>query len=221
MTRLNPKRNNLLVPITIAVLVIAVIALAVWQRNRVNTVSASATTFDLTGRPTVGPAGAKVTVVTFEDFKCPNCKRYDETVFPQVKQNYIDTGKIRYAFFNFPLPLGEDSYTAAVAAECVYTQSPDLFWRYKDVLFRGQKDETTTWATPAYLTELAGLVDGIDTNKLGTCLNGNDTRARVDADRAVGMKAGVNSTPNVFVNGQRVESPDYPSLSAAIDAALK
>lgn len=221
MTRLNPKRNNLLVPITIAVLVIAVIALAVWQRNRVNTVSASAATFDLTGQPTLGPADAKVTVVSFEDFKCPNCKRYDESVLPQLRQNYIDNKKIRYAFVNFPLPLGDDSNTAAVAGECVYRQNPALFWPYKEIVFRAQKDENTTWATRDYLTELGGLVGGVDTGQLKSCINGNDTRSLVDADRAVGIKAGVNSTPSVFVNGQKVANPTYENLSQAIDAALK
>ena len=220
MTRLNGKRNNLLVPITIVVLVIAAIALAVWQRNRTNAVSASATTIDFTGQPTLGPADAKVKVAVFEDFKCPNCQRYDQQVFPQIRQNYIDTGKIHYAFFNFPF-IGPDSTTAALAGECVYDQRPALFWPYADIVYRAQKSEETTWATPAYLTELGGLVEGVDTGKLRGCIDSGTTKAAVDKDQALVQQLGVNATPTVFVNGVKIAAYDYNSVSAAIDAALK
>lgn len=214
------RRPNVLVLATLAVLVIAVLGFVLWQGRGGSSPAKSANAFDLSGQPTLGAANAPVTVVAFEDFKCPACQRYDQTVFPQIQSKYIDTGKIRYAFFNFPF-IGPDSVTAAVAGECVVDQKPALFWPYSHVLYRAQKDERTQWATPAYLVELAGLVDGIDTTELRACIDAQRTLERVNADRQRGLDAGVRGTPSVYVNGQLVENASYAGISQAIDAALQ
>lgn len=198
---------------------LALLAFVGWPRRQGAAIPALAAS-DLSGQPSLGSPSAKATVVVFEDFKCPNCQRYDQTIFPQLKQNYLDTGKVRYVFVSFPLPLGQDSYTAAVAAECVYDQNPALFWPYKELVFRGQKAESTTWATPQYLTELGSYVDGVNVENLRRCLQADAPRQRVDADRQLGVAAGVNGTPSVFVNGVKTPDYAYDTVARAIDAAL-
>lgn len=78
--------------------------------------------FDLSEEPMLGSQDANVTVVAFEDFKCPYCAQFTAGPYQQLKTEYIQTGKVKFYFVNNPLPLGQDSYTAAAAGECVLEQ---------------------------------------------------------------------------------------------------
>lgn len=66
------------------------------------------------GQPVLGDPNAPVTLIEFGDFKCPVCKRFEETVFPLLKKEYIDTGKVKMAFLNMQF-IGPDSVTAGIA----------------------------------------------------------------------------------------------------------
>lgn len=219
MTRLNPKSSNrgvLVIATLVAVILIAVVAFAVRPGG-----SASTKSFDLSGQPLLGQDSAKVTMVVFEDFKCPNCKNFEDNTMPTLQSKYIDTGKVKLYKLNFPF-IGPDSTTAAEAAECAYLQTGSKGYnQLATLLFRDQKDEQTVWATPTELEKLGGYVDGLDAAKFKTCVESNATKAQVDADTAQANKAGVNATPSVFVNG--VLSKDYSpaTVSAIIDKALQ
>ena len=224
MTRLKGDSNNrtfLIIGTLIAVLLIAVTVWAV-QRGQTSGTAASQT-FDLTGQPFIGQADAPVTLVAFEDFKCPVCKQFEETVYPQLKAKYLDTGKaklykITYPFLADSLPVN-DSVLAGEAAECAYDQTGNAGYEgMSTILFRAQGDETTVWATKDKLVELSGSVDGIDPAKLRQCLDAETTKARVEADKQQALKAGVRGTPSVFVNGTQVNAT-LDDLSKAIDAA--
>ncbi|MGY2892136.1 DsbA family protein [Deinococcus sp. UYEF24] len=219
MTRLNAKSSNrtiLMIGTLIAVILIALVVFAVRPGGSANTKS-----FDLTGQPLLGQASAKVTMVVFEDFKCPNCKNFEDNTMPTVQSKYIDTGKVKLYKINFPF-IGPDSTTAAEAAECVYLQKSDAGYnQFATLLFRAQQNEQIQWATKAKMEDLGTYVDGLDAAKFKTCVDTEATKAQVDADYAQATKAGVNATPSVFVNG--VLSPDYSAatVGAAIDKALQ
>ena len=227
MTRLNAKssnRNILLIATVIAAVLIALVVFAV--RPAGNT-SRGTKTFDLTGQPVLGQAAAKVTLVVFEDFKCPNCKRFEEETFPVIQSKYIDTGKVKFSMLPFPfiaqqngLPV-DDSKLAAESALCAFDQKPDTFWKYVPIIFRAQGPENQVWASKDRLVELAGNVDGIDTAKLRSCLDAGSNAAKVDAGEAQATKAGVNATPSVFVNGVLTGDYSVATVSAAIDRALQ
>ena len=227
MTRLNAKssnRNILLIGTVIAAVLIALVVFAVRPAGNANT---GTKTFDLTGQPVLGQAAAKVTVVVFEDFKCPNCKKFEEETFPVIQSKYIDTGKVRFSMLPFPfiaqqnsLPV-DDSKLAAEAGLCAFDQQPDTFWKYTPIIFRAQGPENQVWASKDRLVELAGNVDGIDTARLRACLDAGSNAAKVDAGEAQAVKAGVNATPSVFVNGVLTTDYSAATLSAAIDKALQ
>ncbi|PYE56661.1 DsbA family protein [Deinococcus yavapaiensis] len=217
MSLARPARNNAVI-VTVLVLAALIVGFFVWQR--VTSTRASGTTIDVSNQPFLGNADAKVTVVVFEDFKCPNCKNFEENVYPTIKEKFIDTNRIRFAFVNFPF-LGPDSTTAAVAAECAYQQSPQAFWQYKTIIYRGQKEETTQWATPAYLQELAGYVNGLDAAQLSQCIASNATIEKVNADNALARRLNVGGTPTVFVNGVQVQARTFDDFTTAIDRALQ
>jgi protein-disulfide isomerase len=87
--------------------------------------------------PALGKDSAKVTIVEFSDFQCPFCERFYTDTLPQLKKNYIDTGKVRLTFRDFPIEsLHPNSPTAHEAAECAGEQGK--FWEFHNKLFENQ-----------------------------------------------------------------------------------
>lgn len=227
MTRLNGSSSNNRVFLIVGTLVaLLLIGVTVWvvQRNQTTATQASTKTFDLSGQPFIGKADAPVTLVAFEDFKCPNCKNFEENIFPEIQSKYIATGKAKMYKINFPF-LGDnlptnDSVLAAQAAECAYDQTGNAGYEgMSTIMFRAQGDETQVWATKDKLEDLSGSVDGLDTAKFKTCLDSDATKARVEADKQQAVTAGVNATPSVFVNGVLAANFSAEEISKAIDAA--
>src|SRR5256884_5259358 len=102
--------------------------------------------------PSLGRADAPVTLVEFSDFQCPFCGRFFATTLPALKQDYIDTGKLRYVFRDFPLDqLHPNARNAAAAAHCAGEQGK--YWDMHDVLFQNQRA-----LAPAQLAEYARTV---------------------------------------------------------------
>lgn len=212
MTRLqgtNPNRTLLVIGTLLAVVLIALALVAV--RGKPAPGAGLSGNFNLEGVPFTGKADAPVSVVVVEDFKCPVCKTFEDTIAPQLTSQYIDTGKARmysviwpFLAENAKLPT-DDSKLAAQAARCAYDQGGnETFAGYKSILFRGQGNESTVWATKSRLKELAGNVEGLDSAKFATCLDTDATAAYVDTQEKMVSDARVNHTPTVFVNGKEV-----------------
>ncbi len=89
--------------------------------------------------PVKGNPDATVTIVEFSDFQCPFCQRFHQTTLPLILENYVDTGKVKFVYKDFPIqslhPNG--ALPAAVASECADEQG--MFWQYHDKLFQTQK----------------------------------------------------------------------------------
>ncbi|MDV6374578.1 DsbA family protein [Deinococcus arenicola] len=236
MTRLqgnNPNRLILVIGTLIAVALIALALFAVRQKPAAADAGAAlSANFNLDGVPFAGQAEAPVSIVTIEDFKCPVCKQFNDTIAPELKTKYVDTGKAKAYTLVWPflaenarLPT-DDSKFAAQASRCVYDQGGnDAFETYKEILFRAQGDETTVWATKSRLKDLAGSVEGLDQAKFASCLDSDATAARVDADEKQVTDAKVNHTPTIFVNGKEVmnaagqSSYQAEDIGKAVDAA--
>lgn len=148
--------------------------------------------------PALGEAGAKLTIVEFIDFRCPNSQAAAPVV-RKISQQYGD--KVRIIIRAFPM---ESVYPGASkfseVASCALEQG--RFWEMHDLLFNRQKD------LPDDLTsdDLAVLAAGasVDKNKLQECLDSGRARVKVNADYAVGFKYGVQGTPTFFVNGEKL-----------------
>ncbi len=205
--------------IGLIVLIIAAIVYVQFGSGQSSEVSANGN-LDLSNQPSLGQEGAPVQIALFEDFKCPACGSFTQSVFPQIERQLVDSGQAEVFFVNFPF-LGPDSTTAAIATECVYEQDEAAFWDYKKFIFRSQGPESQEWATPELLTSLARQnLPSVDADELRTCIDERRYADRVEAESRMGSAAGVNSTPSVYVNGEKVERPDFNSVSAAVQSAL-
>jgi protein-disulfide isomerase len=143
--------------------------------------------------PSLGRPGAPVTVIEFSDYACPFCQRFFAATFPRLKQDYIDTGKIRYVFRDFPLDIHPEARKAAEAAHCAGEHGK--YWEMHDVLFQNQRA-----LAPAQLAAYAAKI-GLNRRKFDQCLTSGRHSARVDRGLADGAAAGVRGTPG-FVIGR-------------------
>jgi protein-disulfide isomerase len=150
-----------------------------------------------TGAATLGPAGAKVTMVVFEDFECPFCARASAN----LKQFASKFPKgVRFVFKHFPLAsLHANAQLASEAA--VEAQAQGKFWQYHDKLFANQKA-----LERADLERYAQEV-GLDLGRFKAALDSRKHQAVVERDLAEGQRAGVSGTPTVFLNGRKYQGP--------------
>lgn len=144
----------------------------------------------------LGSADAQVMIIEFTDLQCPYCARFARDTWPLLREHYVDTGKIRFATRDLPLPFHSFALPAAVAARCAGQQ--DRFWEYREALFRDQ----SVLGQERYV-ELAGDL-GLDTARFATCRADPAVLATVRADAALAASSGIASTPS-FVIGRVVD----------------
>lgn len=168
--------------------------------------------------PVLGDKNAKVTVIEFADFRCPFCEQWFQQVEPNLIKDYVNTGKVKFAFRHYAF-LGPASIVAANASECANEQGK--FWDFHDYLYKNQPPETdTSMYTTDNLTQVAGTL-GMDTTQFKSCLSANKYQKNVDTDLQEGQKAGVNGTPTVFIDGQSiVGAQPYSNFKTIIDQEL-
>lgn len=169
----------------------------------------------------LGNKDAKVTIVEFSDFQCPFCRRFWVDSFPQLKSNYIDTGKAKLVYRHFPLDFHPSAVPAAKAAECASEQGK--FWEMHDKIFGEQekKGQGTVTFTVADLKNWAKDI-GLGGDVFSQCLDSDKYSQRISSDLNYGTSIGISGTPTFFINGQRiVGAQPYSVFQAAIEGLLK
>ncbi|GAX90702.1 disulfide bond formation protein DsbA [Effusibacillus lacus] len=166
--------------------------------------------------PFLGSQDAPVKIVEFADFKCPGCKAWSQKYLPKMKKDYIDTGKVQLFFVNYPII--NESDTAALVGKSIYKQSNSAFWKYYEMVYKNQKSETENWATPTFLFNLVERENlGINLEKLKTNVEQKTYASDVQEDINLAKKAGVHSTPTIFIQGKEVAPFDYTKIQQRID----
>jgi protein-disulfide isomerase len=174
--------------------------------------------------PVIGSDDATITVIEFTDYQCPFCSRHFEQTYSQIKQNYIDTGKVRYVSRDFPLGFHPFAQKAAEASECADDQGK--FWEMHDKLFSTQ----AIWsagadAIPTFKQYAADL--GLNTGDFDSCLDNGTHAQEVKDDMADGSASGIDGTPGFWIlgpdgNNQKISGAyPYETFSAAFDGMLE
>ncbi|QQK78140.1 DsbA family protein [Salicibibacter cibarius] len=172
-------------------------------------------------QPTLGDSDAPVTVIEFGDYKCPACKDWDETVFPQLEEDYIESGQVQFAYIN-TLFHGEESLLAALASEAVWEQSPGAFWSFHKDVFQEQPEAQShddAWVTIDKLVEIASGSDGtIDEEQLEEDIQNAAFSENVMMDQELVEEYEVSLTPTIIINGIMLEDPfDYERIVELIE----
>ena len=180
--------------------------------------------------PVLGNKNAKVTLIDFSDYECPFCKRYFDETYPQIKKDYVDTGKVKIVFRDLPLSFHQNAHKEAQAAECAREQGGDaVYYKYHDEIF----NRTTSNGTGLALTELPVIANdlGLNGSSLQSCLDSEKYKAEVDKDLADASAAGASGTPTFFIgkstsNGviegsKLVGAQPFSAFKTIIDQQLK
>ncbi|MCS7220600.1 MAG: thioredoxin domain-containing protein [Anaerolineae bacterium] len=168
-----------------------------------------------------GNPEAAVVMVEYSEFQCPFCGRHERMTAPQIREAYIQTGKVLHIFRDFPLEnIHAQARKAAEAARCAGEQGAEQFWAMHDLLF----ERADQWAEQpdaadrfkSYARELQ-----LDHEVFNECLDSGRTSPAIDADLKAGLAQGVQGTPTFFLNGYPiVGAQPFTAFQAVIDALL-
>jgi len=150
----------------------------------------------------LGPANASVTITEYASMTCPHCAAFNAQVFPKIKAEYIDTGKVRYIFREFPLDI--KAAAGSMLARCIAKDDAPKYFAVIDLLFRSQND----WVvknTAETLTRI-GKQAGVSQQEVEDCLKDQKLLDKIAADQKYASDVlKVDSTPTFFINGERIK----------------
>jgi protein-disulfide isomerase len=150
----------------------------------------------------LGPADASVTITEYASMTCPHCAAFNEAVFPKIKSAYIDSGKVRYVFREFPLDI--KAAAGSMLARCIAKEDSGKYFAVIDMLFKQQNDWVSKNTTET-LTRI-GKQAGLSQQAVEACLKDQALLDKIAADQKFASDVlKVNSTPTFFVNGEMIK----------------
>lgn len=181
---------------------------------------------DYEGQPYLGEESAPVQIVEFGDYKCPVCKNFNESFFPLIEKEFIETGKARFYFMNYSF-INIDSIRSAQFAEAVYQElGNDSFWKFHELLYEKQpedtKYETMDIFTESFLEEtLREVVSDEEAEKAINAFQQDRSKDAWDQDMSYVDKLGVTGTPAIFINGKQFEGNTMEDFKEMVEEAAK
>ena len=167
----------------------------------------------------LGPANAPVTITEFASMTCPHCAAFNETVFPKIKSEYIDTGKIRYVFREFPLDI--KAAAGSMLARCIAKDDAGKYFAVIDMLFKQQNDWVLKNTTETLIR--IGKQAGLSQQVIEECLKDQALLDKIAADQKYASEVlKVDSTPTFFINGEKIKGEaSFAEFDKRIKSLLK
>jgi protein-disulfide isomerase len=167
----------------------------------------------------LGPASAAVTITEYASMTCPHCAAFNANVFPKIKSEYIDTGKVRYVFREFPLDI--KAAAGSMLARCIAKDDSGKYFAVVDMLFKQQNDWVMKNTTET-LTRI-GKQAGLSQQAVEDCLKDQTLLDKIAADQKYASDVlKVDSTPTFFVNGEKIKGEaSFEEFTKKINPLLK
>lgn len=172
----------------------------------------------IAGVPFLGKANAPLTLVMFTDYQCPFCSRFETQTLPEIKKQYIDTGKLRFVVRDLPLPFHPNAPKAAEATHCADEQGK--YWELREKLVNNG-DKLDAKLLPDYAKQV-----GLDIKKFSDCLESGRHAEKIKASTALAGTIGISGTPSFVMGRSKGDMVDGVKLVgaqpfAAFDQKLK
>ncbi|MBR0703534.1 DsbA family protein [Bradyrhizobium diazoefficiens] len=167
----------------------------------------------------LGPKDAAVTITEYASMTCPHCAAFNEQVFPKIKKEYIDTGKVRYIFREFPLDI--KAAAGSMLSRCIAKDDGPKYFAVTDMLFRQQNDWVVKNTTET-LTRI-GKQAGLTQQQVEACLKDQALLDKIAADQKYASDVlKVDSTPTFFINGEKIKGEaSFEEFAKKINPLLK
>ena len=146
----------------------------------------------------VGDADAPITIREFADYQCPACGAFAPTA-RRIRDELVDSGKVRFVFLDFPLPMHQHAKQAATAARCAARQNK--FWPYHDRLFETQQQWAQEDDATSRFLDLA-VETGVDADRLEQCIEQGATDDVIARSQEAGKAISLRATPTVIIGNQ-------------------
>lgn len=176
--------------------------------------------------PVRGNQDAPITIVEFSDFQCPFCARFQIQTLPLILEQYVETGKVKFVYRDFPIQNSHpNAIPAAAASECAHEQ--DKYWEYHDALFENQavwnKVEITSAITifKEFATEL-----NLNQEQFDSCLDSGKYIEEIKNDLNDGRNYGITGTPGFFIGNDDIGfvklngAQPFEAFKSVIDSQL-
>lgn len=179
-----------------------------------NSIESSSSFSYLANSFTIGNIDAKITITEFTDYTCGMSKRYFLNTYPIIKNEYIDAGKVKYIFRNYPLGNKQKAVLIAQAVECAGEQAKYIQMRDKIYNSNGEFDLN-------HLTSIANNIN-LDLNSFIFCVESERYASKINDDFLDAEKLGVNGTPTFFINNIKIAgAKEFSAFSDLIENELK
>ena len=155
--------------------------------------------------PFLGPKHAETIVMAFGDFQCRPCRSFYDETFPALKEEFIDTEKLRFVYRDFPLRTNEHAASAAALAHCAGEQGQ--YWQMFELLFRERSRVDEGEAI-----ELAKLINNVDTERLEACARSTRYEQELEKDIAEGVRLGAKGAPGFFIGKRVADEESYQGV---------
>ena len=174
------------------------------------------------GDMAVGSDDATITVIEYASVTCPHCATFHETIFPAIKEQYIDTGKVRFVFREFPTAPGALSVAGSMLARCAADKGGDeAYFLLIDSLFKTQRTWIYGENPRGELLKIAAQA-GIDEAAFDACVKREDLLELINKNVDEGSdKYGIASTPSFIIDGRLRHFSTEEAFTEAIEAALE
>jgi protein-disulfide isomerase len=168
--------------------------------------------------PVLGSADAPVTMIEYSAYLCPYCRQFALQTLPLIKEDYVDTGKVKLIFRDFPVH-GQSEVALAMLAECAADQGK--FWEMQAYLWEGYDEWSQSDDLLATFQDKAQEL-GMDTDKYTSCLQEGTVVNRIIEDYNIGVQDGIQATPSFFINGTMITGAvPYEEFQKVINQKLE
>jgi protein-disulfide isomerase len=167
-----------------------------------------------------GPGDAPVQITEYLDFECPVCASFGVIQMPTIKEQLINTGKVRWTYRDYPLPIHRYSRFSAHAAQCAGAQG--RFFEMSDQLFLNHQ-WAQTGKDPSKLFRQLAQASGVDVAAYDQCMESGRYAQRIEYSRQEGDSAQVDGTPTFYLNGKKLNFRRLPTsddFKALVDSAI-
>lgn len=176
---------------------------------------------DMLAEKVMGNAAASVSLIEYSSITCPHCATFQLSTLPALKGPYIDTGKVKVVYRDFPVPGASTTAAAYAAAALARCAGSARYFEALDLLYRAQSSWTSS-SNPTSGMKQALAPLGIASDKMDACVASAEIKADIDRVMAEGRSGyGVGGTPTVVINGQVLPGPSYAQIDAVLQTLVK
>ncbi len=174
--------------------------------------------------PFIGEAAAPVSIVEFGDYKCPACKSFNESFFPLIQKELVETGKAKFYFMNYSF-INIDSNRSAQFAEAVYQElGNERFWEFHHLMYEKQPDDASFEKVDLYTNEflqetLGEIASNEEVARVMEAVGKEESMKAWEKDTETAKRLGVSGTPALFVNGREFKGNSFEDLADMVNEA--